>query len=86
MFVGNFENNPVYVSDKPNKKYYIVVNNKKLYFGGDPRFYQHYRDKFGYYDELNHYDDKRRVNFWKRHAKNVNDVNSAAYYSARILW
>lgn len=30
---NKYYNTPVYISDKTNKKYFIIHNNKKIYFG-----------------------------------------------------
>ena len=81
------------ISNKPNKKLKVVVNNKTIHFG-DSR-YEHYFDKTGLLDKkLNHNDDIRRANYLKR-AKGIKDKNgeltylnpeSATYHAVRILW
>lgn len=73
----------IYVSDKPNKKYYAIVGNKKIYFGS--AFHEHYYDKLGYYKHLNHNDEKRRENYYKRFGEDA-DIGTAKYFSHNILW
>ena len=49
-----------YISDKPNKKYFIITNdNRKVYFGASG--YEHYTD--------GHLDEKRKQAYIKRHKK-----------------
>ena len=49
-----------YISDKPNKKYFIITNdNKKVYFGASG--YEHYTD--------GHLDEKRKQAYINRHKK-----------------
>lgn len=86
MAVAKFRNYDIYLSDRPDKKYYSLVNNKKVYFGGDPLRYQHYEDKIGYYKYLDHHDEKRRKQFQARfkHCKDV--VGSPCFFSYYLLW
>lgn len=84
MFAGYFNGYPIYVSDKPLKKYYAIINNKKVYFG-DVR-YQHYYDKMGYYKALNHLDAERRRLYLIRHRHNKDNVGSPGWFSAQVLW
>lgn len=68
-----------YISDKPNKKLYIITNeNKRVYFGAAG--YEHYTE--------GHLDVKRRDQYLQRHQKNENwnNPNSAGYWSAKLLW
>ena len=68
-----------YISDKPNKKYFIITNdNKKVYFGASG--YEHYTD--------GHLDEKRKQAYIKRHKKKEdwNNPNSAGYWSYKFLW
>jgi len=66
----------VYVKDKNGK-------NKIIHFG-DTR-YEHYFDKTGIYQHLNHKDVKRKKNYYSRHGK-TNDKLSAKYWSNKYLW
>lgn len=84
MYIGDFKNYPIYVSDRNLKKYYAVVNGKKIYFG-DIR-YQQYYDKMGYYKILNHKDPIRRNSFWARHYKSRNKVGTPGWFSLHVLW
>lgn len=78
-----FEGYKIFVSDKSPKKYYALVDGKKIYFGD--RNYQQYHDKLGHYKSLDHNDAKRRKLYHKRHAKDY-PRGSADYFSKRILW
>ena len=49
-------------SDKINKKYYVFIDNKKIYFGSS-----------GYQDYTTHRDDKRKQLYLNRHKKNEDD-------------
>ena len=81
----------VFLSRRKNKKYDVYKldnegNAKYLLSFGDKR-YQHYYDQFGYYNKLNHLDDKRRMNYLKRSGtKNIDNVNSANYWARNFLW
>jgi hypothetical protein len=83
LYVGNYGKYNIYVSDKPNKKYYSIVNNKKVYFGDSS--YEHYFDKMGYYKNLNHNDNKRRTNYYSRHGKQAKE-GTAKWFAHNILW
>jgi hypothetical protein len=50
--------------------------------------YEQYEDKISdYYSEYNHYDDRRRANYRKRHKHtNINSIFSPAYWSWHYLW
>ena len=68
-----------YISDKPNKKYFIITpSGKKIYFGAAG--YEHYTD--------GHLNEKRRQLYEKRHLKreNWNDPNTSGFWSYRYLW
>lgn len=84
MYINNFKGYDIYLSDKYPKKYYALVNNKKIYFG-DRRYGQYY-DKLGYYYNLNHFDDNRRSKFWQLHNKSVNKIGTPGWFSIHILW
>ena len=67
-----------YVSDMPNKKFYVITNDRRLYFG-DSR-YEHFTE--------GHLDHNRRKNYINRHKKNEswNNINSAGFWSYHYLW
>ena len=83
QYVGTFKGYQIYVSDAKNKKYYALVDGKKVNFG-DNR-YQHYRDKMGYYSDLDHRNILRRKNYYSRHGKDA-IKGSAKWFSHNILW
>ena len=83
-YIGMYDNTPIYISDKENKKYYALVGNRKVYFGDTN--YQQYKDIFGYYKYLDHLDKSRRDAYYKRHVNDVNNYGHAGYFAARILW
>lgn len=69
-----------YKSDKPNKKYYVIVPpNKKVYFGSA-----------GMSDYTIVKDEKKKMNYIKRHQKNENwgksGINTAGFWSRWYLW
>ncbi len=84
MYINNFKGYDIYLSDKYPKKYYALINNKKIYFG-DMRYGQ-YHDKLGYYSNIDHFDRNRRSMFWKRHAKSINKIGTPGWFSLHILW
>ena len=82
-----------FLSEKPNKKLKVKVNDKWVHFG-DSR-YQHYFDKTKLLNkELNHLDKTRRNRYIMRASnimdkegnRTMNDINSANYHALRILW
>ena len=76
-----------FVSKAKNKKYsvYVMKNgNKKLIHFGDSRYGQ-FKDKLGHYKTLDSNDPKRRQLYYKRHGQ-TNDINTAKYWSHKILW
>lgn len=75
---------PIYLSDKKPKKYFAIVNNKKIYFG-DQR-YQQYHDKIGYYSILDHWDKNRRASYKKRHINDIGNKGKAGWFAYNILW
>jgi hypothetical protein len=85
----------IYISDKPSKKYYAIVDNKKVYFGKgtNPSAlarcgqmpYEHYYDILGYYQNKNHLDKLRRSSYYARHGKTA-EIGTAKYFSHNILW
>jgi len=86
MEMGTYNGYKIYLSDKPSKKYYAMVNNRKVYFGGHPLRYQHYYDRLGHYSYLNHFDQKRRDKFRSRFRRCKDVVGSPCYFAWHILW
>lgn len=84
------------VSEKKNKKYDVYKNGKYLLsFGGDPKKYEHYMDKLGYYSHLDHMDSKRRKAYYKRHHPDAETpeeaimntpIDSAKFWSSLLMW
>ena len=73
-------------SIKPFKKYDVYFKNKYVCSYGDIRYF-HYYDKIGYYSNLNHYNEQRRINYRKRHmSDHINDPNFPGYWSYHYLW
>lgn len=71
-------------SKRLNKKYDSYDEKKKYYnsFGQLP--YQHYKDKIGYYKNLNHLNDKRRQNYLSRFG--TYKRFSPEHFSTMLLW
>ncbi len=71
-----------YVSDKPNKKYFIITSSgKKVYFGAS-----------GYDDFTIHKDPLRKERYIKRHQTreskywNKSGIDTASFWSLFLLW
>lgn len=47
--------------------------------------YEQFKDKIGLYSSYDHNDNKRRVNYYKRHNKTYNK-ESADWFSKNYLW
>lgn len=74
-------------STNKKKKYDVYHNNKKiLSFGA--RDYEHYFDKFGEFEKLNHNDKKRREAYRRRSEGigNLNNPLSSNFWSYHYLW
>jgi len=71
-------------STREHKKYDAIVDGKKYSFG-DNR-YEQYRDKIGYYHDMNHNDIVRKHMYHKRHWKDELNKYSPGYFSMRYLW
>tara|TARA_R100001015_G_C4630916_1_gene192967 strand:- start:2397 stop:2675 length:279 start_codon:yes stop_codon:yes gene_type:complete len=79
-------------SSQKGKKLSVIVNNKKIHFGNIK--YEHFRDKTGIWEKLNHNNETRRKNYLRRSAgiKDKNgkltkdNPNTANYHARRILW
>ena len=81
--ISYFEGYPIYLSNRKNKKYMSFVNNRFVHFG-DKR-YEQYKDKIGYYKNLDHNDENRRKLYYIRHPKNY-PKGSPDWLSKQILW
>lgn len=69
-----------YISDKPNKKYFIITsNNKKIYFGSA-----------GMSDYTIHKDPERKQRYINRHQSRENwtksGIDTAGFWSKHLLW
>lgn len=86
-------------SDKLNKKYIAVLENKKtgkfvnVYFGGirpNGKPYPQYKDKaLGIYKKYDHNDKERRDRYRKRHQKeeaSFKNYWSPGYFATTFLW
>lgn len=84
MKIGDYS---VFPSLKKNKKYDVYnKENKYLLSFGDIR-YHHYKDKIGYFKDLDHNDKNRRRNYRLRHRNdNINNPNYAGYWAWNYLW
>lgn len=80
-------------SDRKNKKYYAILENKlnkslvKVHFGHPS--YQHYRDITGLtdYTHLNHNDPERRRLYRMRHNRDIKDgYYSPGFFAYYYLW
>ena len=68
-----------YVSDMPNKKFYVITDDyRRLYFGDTK--YEHFTE--GHLNEI------RRKAYTNRHKKNENwnNIDSAGFWSYHYLW
>lgn len=79
------------VSHRKDKKYDAVFNDGHVIsFGAihkDGIPYDQYKDKIGVYSKYDHYDSKRRDNYYKRHGSFDNmKPYTAAWFSAKYLW
>lgn len=83
-----FRGYDIFISDKPDKKYYALVPSprgyKKVYFGATG--YEQYWDVLGHYSSSNHYDRRRRHNYYVRHASDVGNPGTAGWFAANVLW
>ena len=82
-----------YLSDKPGKKLYTIVEGKKVYFGDTN--YKQYFDKTGLLPKSsNHLDKTRQTSYLKRASKikdksgnlTASNPSSPNYHAIRILW
>lgn len=71
-------------SRRKNKKYDVFLNETYVLSFGDKR-YQHYFDKIGFYSHLNHNDNTRRYNYYRRFG--IDSIpGTAKYFSHHYLW
>lgn len=75
-------------SKRKGKKYDVYEYNGKYITSFGASNYQQYKDKLGFYSNLDHLDKKRRYKFKKRFNKLISLCNkkSAMYYSDKYLW
>jgi hypothetical protein len=59
--VGKYEYD---ISTRKDKKLMVIVDGKKIHFGN--RDMEHYKDKTGIWEDLDHLDKKRRKNYLAR--------------------
>ena len=75
-FNKNYKDGIIKISNRKDKKYMILHNNKWIHFG-----------QFGYEDFTKHNDENRRQLFLKRNNKwKLKDKYSPAYLSYFLLW
>ena len=74
------------VSTRSNKKYDVYKDNKYLVSFGDNRYF-HFKDSTPnkFYSYLNHNDEKRKDNYYKRFGYSPK-FQSAKYFSHKYLW
>jgi capsid portal protein len=83
MFIGYFQNYRIYKSDKPLKKYYALVGDKKIYFGETG--YEQFFDVMQHYSKYNHLDKNRRRLYYARHGFDA-AIASPKWFSHNVLW
>ncbi len=88
--IGKYE---YFISDKPAKKLYVLVDGRKIYFGDTK--YTHFKDATGLLPKSqNHGDEVRRKSYLARASKikdksgNLTSTNPSSpnYHALRILW
>ena len=66
-------------SNKPDKKYMVLVGNKTIHFGAS-----------GYEDYTTHKDHDRMIRYNNRHQRNENwtmsGIGTAGFWSKHLLW
>lgn len=74
------------VSTRKNKKYDVFDEDWKYLFSFGDKRYQHYKDKLGHYEDLNHNDEQRRNDYLKR-SKPLSPIGlNANTFSRYFLW
>lgn len=71
-------------STRKFKKYDVFKGEKYLFSFGDSR-YQHFHDRLGLWNDLDHGDDLRLKRYYQRHGPKVKGLN-ADYFSKLYLW
>lgn len=79
-------------SSHAGKKYDGIIQHKQtgkiktIPFGDDR--YDHFEDKtpLQYYSSQNHYDEKRRENYHRRHRLNTGNKFSSGWFAGKYLW
>ena len=70
-----------------NKKYKVIFKNGDTVQFGDKRYQQYFDSTpLNLYSHLNHYDEKRRKNYYARHNKKNISLFSADALSKIFLW
>jgi len=65
----------IHISDRKDKKYYVLLDNKKIHFGSNMEDYTYHKDK------------KRRDNFKSRNgAWKYKPEGTPSFYSYYLLW
>jgi hypothetical protein len=65
----------IHISNRKDKKYYVLLDNKKIHFGSNMEDYTYHKDK------------KRRDNFKSRNgAWKYKPEGTASFYSYYLLW
>lgn len=82
--MGTYAGYEIFVSNARYKKYYAIVDGRRVNFG-DKR-YEHYHDKMGYYANLDHWDKERRRAYKMRHEKDRHTRGTAGWFADKILW
>jgi hypothetical protein len=74
-------------SKRKNKKYDVYDENGRYITSFGSLLHQHFRDRIGYYKQLDHNDPNRRRLYRLRHKNdNYNDPTYAGFYSWHFLW
>jgi hypothetical protein len=77
-------------STRLDKKYDVFDEQGYYILSYGSRSNEHYKDYFGYYSNLDHNDDVKRMNFNKRFSKLIQKFKenpfSSMYWSYHFLW
>ena len=84
MKVGTYKGYPIYLSERTNKKYYALVDGRKIHFGDT--CYTQYFDKMKQYSHLDNNDRERRRRYKLRHEKDRHEEGTAGWFADQILW
>ena len=82
------ENYYLYKSDKPKKKYVLVISDKKIYFGatGYRDYTLMHKKSSKFYEPSKEERDKVKERYLKRHEKEPKEEKSPSLLSDMILW